>query len=44
MRDAVASPMPPVAPDAASEGDSEAELMRQVAAGEIGGLETLYDR
>ena len=36
--------MPPVAPDAASEGDSEAELMRQVAAGEIGGLETLYDR
>jgi RNA polymerase sigma factor (sigma-70 family) len=40
----VASPMPLVAPDAASEGDSEAELMRQVAAGEIGGLETLYDR
>lgn len=36
--------MPPVAPDVASEGDSEAELMRQVAAGEIGGLETLYDR
>jgi RNA polymerase sigma-70 factor (ECF subfamily) len=27
-----------------SEGQAEAELMRQVAAGEIGGLETLYDR
>ena len=40
----MASPMPLVAPDAVSEGDSEAELMRQVAAGEIGGLETLYDR
>jgi RNA polymerase sigma factor (sigma-70 family) len=36
--------MLPVAPDPVSEGDSEAELMRQVAAGEIGGLETLYDR
>jgi RNA polymerase sigma factor (sigma-70 family) len=40
----VASPMPLVAPDGLSEGQSEAELMRQVAAGEIGGLETLYDR
>ena len=29
--------------DTAAE-ESEAELMRQVAAGEIGGLETLYDR
>jgi RNA polymerase sigma factor, sigma-70 family len=29
---------------APSEDHSEAELMRQVAAGEIGGLETLYDR
>ena len=29
--------------DVAAE-ESEAELMRQVAAGEIGGLETLYDR
>jgi RNA polymerase sigma-70 factor (ECF subfamily) len=28
----------------APEGESEAELMRQVAAGQIGGLETLYDR
>jgi RNA polymerase sigma factor (sigma-70 family) len=27
-----------------SEGQAEAELMRQVAAGEIGGLETIYDR
>jgi RNA polymerase sigma-70 factor (ECF subfamily) len=44
MRDQVAEPTPLVFPDAASEGDSEAELMRQVAAGEIGGLETLYDR
>ncbi|HEX7498650.1 MAG TPA: sigma-70 family RNA polymerase sigma factor, partial [Candidatus Limnocylindrales bacterium] len=33
-----------VAPDGLSDGQSEAELMRQVAAGEIGGLETLYDR
>jgi RNA polymerase sigma-70 factor (ECF subfamily) len=37
-------PSPLVAPDGLSEGQSEAELMRQVAAGEIGGLETLYDR
>lgn len=44
MRDTVAAPSPLVAPDGLSEGQSEAELMRQVAAGEIGGLETLYDR
>ena len=44
MRDQVASPQPLVAPDTESEGHSEAELMRQVAAGEIGGLETIYDR
>jgi RNA polymerase sigma-70 factor (ECF subfamily) len=31
-------------PDSLSEDRSEAELMRQVAAGEIGGLEVLYDR
>lgn len=40
----MAAPPPLVAPDGPSEGDSEAELMRQVAAGEIGGLETIYDR
>ncbi len=34
----------PVSMSQALEGDSEAELMRQMAAGEIGGLETLYDR
>jgi RNA polymerase sigma factor (sigma-70 family) len=28
----------------AQEGESEAQLMRQVAAGQVGGLETLYDR
>jgi RNA polymerase sigma factor (sigma-70 family) len=28
----------------AREGESEAELMRQVSAGQVGGLETLYDR
>jgi RNA polymerase sigma-70 factor (ECF subfamily) len=44
MRDQVAAPSPLVAPDVLSEGQSEAELMRQVAVGEIGGLETLYDR
>ena len=44
MKDQVAEPMPLVLPDGASEGQSEAELMRQVAVGEIGGLETLYDR
>jgi RNA polymerase sigma factor (sigma-70 family) len=44
MRDTVAAPPPLVAPDGPSEGQAEAELMRQVAAGEIGGLETLYDR
>ena len=37
-------PTPLVKPQGPSEGQSEAELMRQVAAGEIGGLETLYDR
>jgi len=31
-------------PESLSEDRSEAELMRQVAAGEIGGLEALYDR
>lgn len=36
----MAVPPPTVTP----EGPSEAQLMRQVAAGEIGGLETLYDR
>lgn len=40
----MAPPSPLVAPDGLSDGQSEAELMRQVAAGEIGGLETLYDR
>ena len=40
----MAPPSPLVAPDGLSEGQSEAELMRQVAAGEIGGLENLYDR
>jgi len=40
----VAAPPPQVAPDMQSEDQSEAELMRHVAAGEIGGLETLYDR
>jgi RNA polymerase sigma factor (sigma-70 family) len=40
----VAEPTPLVRPDAESEEVSEAELMRQVAVGEIGGLETLYDR
>jgi len=44
VRDTVAPPSPLVAPDGLSEGQSEAELMRQVAAGEIGGLEILYDR
>ena len=37
------SPDPPGELDG-PEGQSEAELMRQVAAGEIGGLEVLYDR
>lgn len=40
----MAAPPPGVVPDGLSEGQSEAELMRQVAAGEIGGLENLYDR
>lgn len=40
----MAAPPPLVAPGMPPEGDSEAELMRQVAAGEIGGLETIYDR
>ena len=44
MRDAVAAPPPLVDPDVVSEGQAEAELMRQMAAGEVGGLETLYDR
>jgi RNA polymerase sigma factor (sigma-70 family) len=38
------APQPLVTPDGPSEGQSEAELMRQVAAGETGGLESLYDR
>jgi RNA polymerase sigma factor (sigma-70 family) len=40
----VARPQPVAVSHAPFEGESEAELMRQVAAGEIGGLETLYDR
>jgi RNA polymerase sigma factor (sigma-70 family) len=40
----VAAPPPLVTPDNQSEWHSEAELMRQVAAGDTGGLETLYDR
>jgi RNA polymerase sigma factor (sigma-70 family) len=40
----VAAPPPLVTPDDESEWHSEAELMRQVAAGDTGGLETLYDR
>ena len=44
MRGTVAAFPPLVDPDVLSEGQAEAELMRQVAAGEIGGLETLYDR
>jgi RNA polymerase sigma-70 factor (ECF subfamily) len=44
MRDQVTTPSPLISPDVLSEGQAEAELMRQVAAGEIGGLETLYDR
>jgi RNA polymerase sigma factor (sigma-70 family) len=42
------SPASPVDPEGSGrerqEDQSEAELMRQVAAGEIGGLEVLYDR
>jgi RNA polymerase sigma factor (sigma-70 family) len=37
-------PQPMDMPRSPSEAQSEAQLMRQVAAGEIGGLETLYDR
>ncbi len=44
MRDQVGEPLALVMPDAQSEWHSEAELMRQVAAGDTGGLETLYDR
>ncbi len=44
MRDPVVLPTTLVMPQEPSEEQSEAELMRQVAAGEIGGLETLYDR
>ena len=40
----MAAPPPLVTPDNQSEWHSEAELMRQVAAGDTGGLETLYDR
>ena len=40
----MAAPPPLVTPDDESEWYSEAELMRQVAAGDTGGLETLYDR
>ncbi len=40
----MAAPPPLVTPGNSPEGESEAELMRQVAAGQIGGLETLYDR
>ena len=40
----MAVPPPTVTLEGPSEGQSEAQLMRQVAAGEIGGLETLYDR
>jgi RNA polymerase sigma factor (sigma-70 family) len=40
----VASLPPLVVADSQSEWHSEAELMRQVAAGDVGGLETLYDR
>jgi RNA polymerase sigma factor (sigma-70 family) len=44
MKDPLVVAPPLVMPEGSSEGQSEAELMRQVAAGEIGGLETLYDR
>jgi RNA polymerase sigma-70 factor (ECF subfamily) len=44
MSDQVAVPTPLATPDVLSEGQAEAELMRQVAVGEIGGLEALYDR
>ena len=44
MSDQVAVPMSLVTRDVLSEGQAEAELMRQVAVGEIGGLEALYDR
>ena len=44
MRDPVAEPASPVVPDGQSDWQLEAELMRQVAVGEIGGLEALYDR
>jgi RNA polymerase sigma-70 factor, ECF subfamily len=40
----MAVPPRSVTPVGSSEDQSESELMRQVAAGEIGGLETLYDR
>ncbi len=40
----MAVPPPLVTPENQSGWHSEAELMRQVAAGDIGGLETLYDR
>ena len=44
MKDPLVVAPPLVMPEGSSEGQSEAELMRQVAAGQIGGLETLYDR
>lgn len=44
MRDPVAVPPPLDAPEGQPDWHMEAELMRQVAAGEIGGLEALYDR
>ena len=44
MRDPVAVPTTPVAPEGQTDWHVEAELMQQVAAGEIGGLEALYDR
>jgi RNA polymerase sigma factor (sigma-70 family) len=44
MRDPVAEPPSSVVPEGQSDWQLEAELMRQVAVGEIGGLEALYDR
>src|ERR1035437_751143 len=44
MRDTAAKSSPLVAPDGPSEGQAEAELMRQVGVGEVRGLGTLYAR
>src|SRR5664280_1188706 len=44
MRAQVGAPPPLEGDQELAAEESEAELMRQVAAGEIGGLETLYDR